>query len=69
MDQLEISVLDQETQVLRDRLQGEDADRQRQEERRRPGRRAELNPDLVALMRGSGSAYARRGSPLPPAER
>ena len=70
MDQPETSVLDQRIQALRDRLQGEDDDLQRQEEeRRRPRRRAELNPDLIALMREFGSAYARRGSPLPDAER
>ena len=69
MDQLEMSALAQKVQALRDRLQGEDDEFQRQEEeRRRPGRRAELNPDLIALMREFGSAYARRGSLLPPAE-
>ena len=70
MDQLEMSALDQKIQALRDRLQGEDDELQRQEqERRRPGRTSELNPDLVALMREFGSAYAKRGIPLPPAER
>ena len=65
MVQLEMSVSDQKIQGLRDRLQGEDDDLQRQEEerqleyvnRRRPGRAAKVNPTLLPLMRGEAVSY------------
>ena len=61
MDQLEMSVSDQKIQGLRDRLQGEDDSLLREiANRRRPGRAAEVSPDLVPLLRGEAP-------PVPPA--
>ena len=53
MLQLETSGSEQKIQALRDRLQGEDDDLQREQgNRRRSGRVAKVNPDLVPLLRG-----------------
>ena len=65
MVQLEMSVLDQKVQGLRDRIQGEDDNLQREEEdrqreyanRRRPGRAAKVNPTLLPLLRGEAVSY------------
>ena len=58
MDQPEMSVSDQKIQGLRDHLQGEDDDLQREKEnRRRPGRGAKINPNLVQLLRGKALPY------------
>ena len=58
MEQLEMSVMDQKIQGLRDRLQGEDDDLQREkEDRRRPGRAIEVNPNLVNLLRTKAVPY------------
>jgi hypothetical protein len=49
MLELEMSASDQKIQALRDRLQGEDDDR------RRPGRADDANPNLVPLLRGEAA--------------
>ena len=50
---LEMSALDREIQVLRDHLQGEDDDLRREyANRRRPGRAAKVNANLIHLLRG-----------------
>ncbi len=49
MLELEMSASDQKIQALRDRLQGEDDDR------RRPGRVDDANPNLVPLLRGEAA--------------
>ncbi len=56
MLQLEMSVLEQKIQALRDRLQSEDDDLQREiNDRRRPGRADDVNPNLVLLLRGEAA--------------
>ena len=56
MLQLEISASDQRIQALRDRLQGEDDSLQRKnDDRRRPGRADDVNPNLVPLLRGEAA--------------
>ena len=56
MLQLEMSVLEQKIQALRDRLQSEDDDLQREiNDRRRPGRADDVNPNLVPLLRGEAA--------------
>ena len=53
MVELEMSVSDQKIQGLRDRLQGEDDSLSREiANRRRSGRAAKVNPNLVPLLRG-----------------
>ena len=55
---LETSVLDRKIQVLRDHLQGEDDDLQREyANRRRPGRAAKVNANLIHLLRGEAVPY------------
>lgn len=58
MIQPEISVLEQRSQALRDRLQGMDGDFKREyANRRRPGRVAKVHPNLVPLLRGEAVPY------------
>jgi hypothetical protein len=56
MLQLEMSASDQRIQALRDQLQSEDDDLQREiEDRRRPRRANDVNPNLVPLLRGEAA--------------
>lgn len=56
MLQLEMSGSEQKIQALRDRLQGEDDDLQREtDNRRRPGRAAKVSQSLVPLLRGEAA--------------
>ena len=65
MVQLEMSGSEQKIQALRDCLQGEDDEFQRREtDRRRPGRAAEANPNLVPLLRGEAEAALLAGDDL-----
>ena len=58
MMQPEMSVLEQRSQALRDRLQGMDDDLQRgYANRRRPGRATKVNPNLLPLLRGKAVPY------------
>ena len=60
-----MSVSDQKIQGLRDRLQGEDDSLLREiANRRRPGRAAEVNPDLVPLLRGEAPLVPLAGGEL-----
>ncbi len=53
MLELEMSASDQKIQALRDQLQGEDDNLQREiDDRRRPRRAKDANPNLVPLLRG-----------------
>lgn len=51
MVQIEISPSEQKVQAIRDHLRSED------DERRRPGRTADVNPNLVPLLRGEAVPY------------
>ena len=67
MVQLEVSGSEQKIQALRNRLQGEDDEFQRQEaDRRRPRRAAEVNPYLVPLLRGKAEAALLASDDLDP---
>ncbi len=55
---LETSASDQKIQALRDQLQGEDNNLQREiDDRRRPRRAKDVNPNLVPLLRGEVVPY------------
>ncbi len=56
MLQIEMSAWDQKIQALRNQLQGEYDDLQREnDERRRPGRVRGVIPNLVPLLRGEAA--------------
>ncbi len=58
MPQLEPSASDQGILATRDSLQSEDDDFQRKnDDRRRPGRADDVNPNLAPLLRGEAVSY------------
>ena len=58
MVQPEMSILEQKSQALRDRLQSMNGDfKHGYANRRRPGRMTKVNPNLVPLLRGEAVSY------------